>query len=107
MKVYSDAEGQQQSWITYWKDDGCIKAQGKTGDTGVKFDPVKLKGTSLRDTEEVMLGEHFRPLLWNDKEISVETRWEIFKEAIENTVGNLLGGLSKQGGAGQTSKQKH
>jgi len=49
-----------------------------------------------------MLGERFRPLIWNDKEISVETRWEIFKETIENTVGNLLGGLSKQGGAGQT-----
>lgn len=54
-----------------------------------------------------MLGERFRPLIWNDKEISVETRWEIFKEAIENTVGNLLGGLSKQGGAGQTSKQEN
>lgn len=54
-----------------------------------------------------MLGECFRPLLWNDKEISVDTRWAIFKEAIENTVGNLLGGLSKQEGAGQTSKQEH
>lgn len=85
----------------------ALKPKGKTGDTGVKFDPGKLKGKSLRKTEEVMLGEHFRPLLRNDKEFSVETRWEIFKEAIENTVGNLLGGLSKQGGAGQTSKQKH
>jgi len=54
-----------------------------------------------------MLGECFRPLIWNDKEISAETRWEVFKDAIENTVGNLLGGLSKQGGAGQTSKQEH
>lgn len=66
-----------------------------------------LKAKSLRETEKVMLGERFRPLIWNDKEISVETRWEIFKEAIENTVGNLLGGLSKQGGDGQTSKQEH
>lgn len=66
-----------------------------------------LKGKSLRETEKVMVGERFRPLIWNDKEISAETRWEIFKKAIENTVGNLLGGLSKQGGAGQTSKQEH
>lgn len=66
-----------------------------------------VKGKSLREIEKVMLRERLRPLIWNDKEISVETRWEIFKEAIENTVGNLLGGLSKQGGAGQTSKQKH
>lgn len=85
----------------------ALKPKGKMGDTGVKFDPEKLKGTALREREEVMLGEHFRPLLRNDKETSAETRWEIFKEAIENTVGNLLGGLSKRGGAGQTSKQKH
>lgn len=85
----------------------ALKPKGRMGDTGAKFDPAKLKGNYLRETEKVMLGECFRPLIWNDKEISVEARWEIFKEAIENTVGNLLGGLSKQGGAGQTSKQEH
>lgn len=84
-----------------------LKPRGEMGDTGSKFDPIKLKGKSTRQTEKVMLGECFRPLIWNDKEISVEARWEIFKEAIENTVGNLLGGLNKQGGAGQTSKQEH
>lgn len=84
-----------------------LKPKGKMGDTGAKFDPAKLKDKSERETEKVMLGECFRPLIWDDKEISVETRWEIFKEAIENTVGNLLGGLSKQGEAGQTSKQEH
>lgn len=31
VKVYSDAEGQQWSWITYWKDGKYIKAQGRDG----------------------------------------------------------------------------
>lgn len=97
-------KGSRDHELLIGKMTNTLKPKGRMGDTGAKFDPAKCKRQVFeRDREgNAMLGERFRPLIWNDKEISVETRWEIFKEAIENTVGNLLGGLSKQGGAGQT-----